>query len=562
MLRQLPNLLSAFRLVMVPVLLGLAWNEQRVAFLFAFAAALASDVADGFVARRTGATSELGAKLDSWGDLASYLVLPISAWWLWPERILAQLALVAIALVAFLAPTLVGLLKFRRLTSYHTRAAKLSAIVMGAGLLLYLGAGVAWLFQVAVLLLVIEAIEEIAITTVLPAWRANVPSIFAALRISRAGAVFASLALGLALGAAPASAQALPDLVPEVSDIDLYFDTTVPEGDVVEGCASATSGVDLLRLALTTRNAGPADVELGDPMCPDCATHPNEVCGDPSFICSPAGGHNHPHYQNFMRYELIDPNGVQVGLGGKRSFCLFESGCDAPGPNQNHTCTNQGLGAGCWDVYPSYLGCQYVEITGIPEGSYTLRVTIDPGNEFVEADESNNVLEQPVVIVRGGEPDVSLAGQALAIRPGKLLRLRARPMDSDPLPGLTGDPTLGGALLHVVDTHEGSDLELALPASGWRAIGRDGARGYRYRGAGTEADPCTSVVLKKGKLHVKCKGSAIEFGLPAEGEIFVQLDLGAAGKRYCAAFGGKSVKNATDSLKRRNAPPSTCSVAH
>ena len=366
-------------------------------------------------------------------------------------------------------------------------------------------------------------------------------------------------ALGLALAAGPASAQALPDLVPEVSDISLHFDTSVPDGDIAEACASATSGIDLLRLSLTTRNDGPGTIELGDPLCPDCTSHPNEVCGDPTFICSPAGGHNHPHYQNFMRYELLDPNGVQVGLGGKRSFCLFESGC--LGPNLGHSCTNQGLGAGCWDIYPSYLGCQYVEITGVPEGAYTLRVTIDPGSEIAEANEVNNVLEVPVVIARGPESDVALAGQALTIRSGKLLRLRARPVPVDPLPGVTADPSLGGAVLRVIDTNQGSALEFALPAEGWRALGVSGARGYRYRGAGTDADPCTSVVLRKSKLHVKCKGAAIDFALPASGEVIVELELGAASKRYCASFGGKTVRNSAEALKRRNAAPSACSPA-
>jgi CDP-diacylglycerol--glycerol-3-phosphate 3-phosphatidyltransferase len=559
MLRSLPNLLSAFRLVMVPVLLWLAWHGHGTAFLLAFGAALASDVADGFVARRTGTSSELGAKLDSWGDLANYLVLPISAWWLWPERILAQLALVAIALVAFLAPTLVGFLKFRRLTSYHTRAAKLSAIVMGSGLLLYLGAGVVWLFQIAVILLVIEAIEEIAITTVLPEWRANVPSIFEALRVSRGSAVvIATVALGMAVaGANPAAAQALPDLVPEVSDIELHFNTTVNAGDVVEECASATSGVDLLRLALTTRNDGPASIELGNPGCPNCASNPNVVCGNPLFICSPAGGHNHPHYQNFMRYELLDPNGVQVGLGGKRSFCLLESGC--LGPNANHTCNNQGLGAGCWDIYPSYLGCQYVEITGVPEGVYTLRVTIDPNAEIEEANETNNVLDQPIVIVRSIDADVGLIGRSLLIRSGKLLRLRTRPVSDEPLPGTTGDPTLGGAVLHVIDTLAQNELEFVLPAEGWSAIGRDAKRGYRYRGAGTDADPCKSVVVRRNRVEAKCRGSAINLELPVAGEVFIQLELGVSARRYCASFGGQTRQSTAEVLKRRHAALATCS---
>jgi phosphatidylserine synthase len=183
--QSLPNALSGLRLALVPVLIGLAWSGRPNAFLWCLGAALASDVVDGFLARRFSATSELGARLDSWGDLAIYAVLPLCAWWLWPERVLEKLALVAIGLVCFAAPTLVGLVKFGRITSYHTYFAKLMANVVGLALILYLGFGLGWLFDVAVVLLVFEALEEIAITAVLPELRSNVHSIVHALRIAR-----------------------------------------------------------------------------------------------------------------------------------------------------------------------------------------------------------------------------------------------------------------------------------------------------------------------------------------------------------------------------------------
>ena len=29
-------------------------------------------------------------------------------------------------------------------------------------------------------------------------------------------------------------------------------------------------------------------------------------------MCSPAAGHNHPHYANYARYELTDDNGQAI----------------------------------------------------------------------------------------------------------------------------------------------------------------------------------------------------------------------------------------------------------
>ena len=183
--RHLPNALSGLRLALVPVLIWLAWRGERQIFLYLFGAALVSDVIDGLVARRFGAASELGARLDSWGDLAIYASLPLCAWWLWPQQVIEKLPLVAIALVCFAAPTALGLLKFGSITSYHTYLAKLVANLMGVALLLYVQFGRGWLFDLTVLVLLFEALEEIAITAVLHEPRSNVHSIVHALRIAR-----------------------------------------------------------------------------------------------------------------------------------------------------------------------------------------------------------------------------------------------------------------------------------------------------------------------------------------------------------------------------------------
>ena len=372
--------------------------------------------------------------------------------------------------------------------------------------------------------------------------------------------LLATLLLLLVFAPLLAVAQALPDLVPEVSDLHFDYGASVPAGDVAEGCATSTTEIDLLRLALTTRNDGPGDLTIGNPRCPNCASFPGEFCADPRFICSPAGGHNHPHYDNFLRYELIDSHGQQVGLGGKRSFCLAESGC--LGPASRHTCSNQGLAAGCWDIYPAYLGCQYIEISGVRTGHYTLRVTVDPGAQITEANESNNVIEQEVEIAREGDFDVMLAGGSILLLPGKLLRLHAHRLPAEAAPPEASDPRIAGAVLRVADLGLHSEIEFALPAAGWKKLGKHFFSSYHYRGAGSVTDPCRSVVVTKHHVRATCRGEAIDVPLPATGEIFVQLAIGDFGQRFCASYGGKTLRNGAKQLLRFNAPPSTCSPFH
>jgi CDP-diacylglycerol--glycerol-3-phosphate 3-phosphatidyltransferase len=179
---SVPNLLSLLRLALVPVQGALAFAGLAGPFLASFAAALASDVADGQLARRSGQVSALGARLDSIADLATWATLPLFLFWLWPDLLRAEAPFVAAAALAFALPTLAGLLRFGRLTSYHTFGAKLCSWLMAAGALALVVAGSATLFHVATAVLAVAALEELAITALLPAWQADVPSLWHALR--------------------------------------------------------------------------------------------------------------------------------------------------------------------------------------------------------------------------------------------------------------------------------------------------------------------------------------------------------------------------------------------
>ncbi len=171
-----PNLLSAFRLIAAPFLLYLAWTHRPDLFLALLALTLLSDAIDGFAARRLHTTSELGTRLDSWGDLVTYLVIPLCAWWLWPEIIRREAGFVLLVLAALVVPLLAGLLKFRQLTSYHTWSAKTAAVLMSVAIFLLFIADIAWPFRCAAVLLGLSACEEIAITLRLPELRSNVRS--------------------------------------------------------------------------------------------------------------------------------------------------------------------------------------------------------------------------------------------------------------------------------------------------------------------------------------------------------------------------------------------------
>jgi hypothetical protein len=225
-------------------------------------------------------------------------------------------------------------------------------------------------------------------------------------------------ALGFAALAAPASARAAFDRVPEVFGVGVEIGD-VAQADVDEGCAGGTTGRKLLRYALRARNVGADDLVLGDPGCPDCEQFPGAPCANPLFVCSLS--HGHPHFESFAQAQLRDGNGVVRAQSRKVSFCLIDTECAAP---QFTTCGYQGITAGCADVYDAGLPCQYIDLTDAPigPGPYTMRVTLDPDGRLAEGNESNNVVQQTV---RVDCPALPGAWGACALDPFLCYRVRA-----------------------------------------------------------------------------------------------------------------------------------------
>lgn len=176
MLFSIPNCLSLLRLLLAPLLLALAWFAKPSLFLVLFVAALLTDALDGWLARRLKQTSELGSRLDSWGDLAIFLPLPLEVWWLWPDLLCRELPYILAGLTALALPILIGFIKFHRLTSYHTIGAKLGAVLLAVGIPVLLLDGPAWPFRIAVVVFVLAEMEELMISLSLKQYRSNIPS--------------------------------------------------------------------------------------------------------------------------------------------------------------------------------------------------------------------------------------------------------------------------------------------------------------------------------------------------------------------------------------------------
>lgn len=188
MIRAIPNVLSALRLVSVPVLLVLAWLDQALAFLALLLAAILSDALDGWLARRLDAITTLGIRLDSMADFALYIAVPLGGWWLWPELLLREAFWIALIVVGYALPGALALIRFRRLSSYHTWSAKLAVALSATGLFVLFAFDVAWTLHIGAPLALLAGLEQSMITLIAPGPRDELPSIVHALRARRARA--------------------------------------------------------------------------------------------------------------------------------------------------------------------------------------------------------------------------------------------------------------------------------------------------------------------------------------------------------------------------------------
>jgi CDP-diacylglycerol--glycerol-3-phosphate 3-phosphatidyltransferase len=184
-LLKLPNLISATRILITPLLFAFAFLQMETWFLWALIFSGFTDVLDGYLARKLDMITPLGAHLDSWGDFTIYSTMAICAWVLWPEITQRELLYYSMILFSFLLPALAGLIRFGKLTGYHTWSVKLAVFVTFVGYISLYAELAAWPFMLAAVLAVISGLEEILITLTLPEERTDVRSIFAALRLRK-----------------------------------------------------------------------------------------------------------------------------------------------------------------------------------------------------------------------------------------------------------------------------------------------------------------------------------------------------------------------------------------
>lgn len=160
---------------------------------------------------------------------------------------------------------------------------------------------------------------------------------------------------------------------------------------LIEECVDGPGERRLLRFDAYIMNIGDSDFVMGleevSPVWSDCHQH----------------FHGPDTANYFIEHKLLHSNGTvfkTIKRGHKQGYCYIDSnkinstykgkfGCGIPYFTKQLT---QGITAGWADLYDSETDCQWIDITGLAAGNYTLSVTVNPrGIYYQDANLTNNL---------------------------------------------------------------------------------------------------------------------------------------------------------------------------
>jgi CDP-diacylglycerol--glycerol-3-phosphate 3-phosphatidyltransferase len=179
MWRHIPNAISLTRLAVVPILVrAVATGEARF-FRWLLLACLLSDILDGLIARTFNLRSQLGAFLDSIADILVQFTA-IGGLWVFHRQVVESHQLILLTAVAmYLGQMIVSLLRYGRISSFHTILIRIAAYAQGIFFVsLFFWGYTPTVFYAAAIMLISALAEEFVLLYLLPEWTADVGGLY------------------------------------------------------------------------------------------------------------------------------------------------------------------------------------------------------------------------------------------------------------------------------------------------------------------------------------------------------------------------------------------------
>ncbi|MEJ5995295.1 CDP-alcohol phosphatidyltransferase family protein [Pedobacter sp. Du54] len=174
------NALTWYRIFASPVLLALIFADQVNAFKWMLALSFLTDAIDGPLARKFHIAGERGAQLDSLGDDLTVGVALVGMF-RWNYEFLADhwewMLILPILLVFEVS---YAILKFGKMTAFHTYFSKAAAVLQGLYLctFFFMGQPNKYFFYLTIVVTAIGLLEEIILVNLVKEYRCNVKGIY------------------------------------------------------------------------------------------------------------------------------------------------------------------------------------------------------------------------------------------------------------------------------------------------------------------------------------------------------------------------------------------------
>lgn len=174
------NGITIYRIIAAPYLIYLIITGKYDIFKWLLAVSFFTDLIDGYLARKFKVTSILGTKLDSIGDDLTVLTGIIGLFIINPEFILLHKYYFLIPFILLVIQISFALIRYKKMTGFHTYLAKIAALLQGVFLILFflLSKPLLILFLAAVFITILDLIEEIFLIFLLPKWETNIKGLY------------------------------------------------------------------------------------------------------------------------------------------------------------------------------------------------------------------------------------------------------------------------------------------------------------------------------------------------------------------------------------------------
>lgn len=176
---NVPNALSVYRMIALPFIIYTIATGNKSMYITLLSINLVTDILDGLIARTFKLETELGARLDSFADLGTYL-MAFSGMIILENEFVSEHGIAFSLLIGMYAlPQLISLVRFRRPTSFHLYSSKTLGYIQGIFIFTYFVFGYTpWYFYFMIVASCVVYAEALVIITLIPELRSNVKGIY------------------------------------------------------------------------------------------------------------------------------------------------------------------------------------------------------------------------------------------------------------------------------------------------------------------------------------------------------------------------------------------------